>query len=76
VRNLERRVAAVCRKVARRAAEGGTSGSSREPQDAASDCSVRRRSCSTSPRAPARSASRTASPGPRAAARCSRSRRR
>ena len=73
VRDLERQVAAICRKAARRAAEGDASpmrvtrgsldrllGPARHVGEAAS-------------LAP-RSASRTASPGPRAAARCCASR--
>ena len=70
VRHLERQIAAICRKAARRAAEGDESRISITARSARRATWDRRRTCGSSRPPPARSASRTGSPGPRAAARC------
>ena len=73
VRNLEREIATLCRKVARRRAEGQRGRRSRSRPSSWSSCSARRtsstRRSTSAPRSPA---SRSASPGrPRAAKSCS-----
>ena len=77
VRNLEREIGALCRKAARRRAEGDEDADRRSRPKSSSRCSARRGSSTRKWRSAPRSrAWPSASPGRRSAARCCSSRRR
>ena len=78
VRNLERQIGTVCRKLAREIAEGGSEGGAsgrRSPPSGCASCSAAGWSSPRRAGGPVAPASPPASPGPRSAARSSSSRR-